>query len=114
MVSFDDPSVPPPADITGRDARAYEEKIVQLIRAALTPGSDPIRTVRSIELRGTRPDTEIVFRYDDSRDPGVHAVGYPLWKGLETDQGLLPDPGSYAGWIYSDWLAGWIHPIDVE
>ena len=112
MASFGDPDVPPPADISGADARRYEEVIVDLIRAALPPGSDPIRKVTSIELRGEQPNTEILFRYTDVRKPGKHAVRFRLWDDIDRDLNLLPDPRSMAGWIYSDWLAGELDPDD--
>jgi hypothetical protein len=73
---------------------------------------NPIRTVSSIELRGVQPDTEIVIRYTDTRQPGTQSVGFQLWNDIDKDLDLLPDPLSMAGWIYSDWLAEELDPTD--
>lgn len=114
MTSFDDPTVPPPADITGADARAYEEKILELLRHALLPRRDPIRRIESIELRGKQPDTLVVICYTDTRESGPRAVGIDLWRDDDKHGGLLADPMSMAGWIYADWLAGDLDPIELE
>jgi hypothetical protein len=109
---YDDPHFQPPADISGAEARAYEEKIVAMLREVLGPRSGPVITVRSVELRGERPDTDIVFRYEDRRRPGARAARFPLWKseyptdGAVEFGGKLHDAASVSGWIYSAWLAG--------
>lgn len=63
MGLHDDPNFEPPADIVGAEARAYEEKIVEMLREHLLPSPGPTRFLKSIELRGQRPETEIIFRY---------------------------------------------------
>jgi hypothetical protein len=68
--SYDDPYFMPPADISGAGARAYENQIVSLLRGELLPSSGPVIFLRSIELGGERPDTEITFHYTDARCPG--------------------------------------------
>jgi hypothetical protein len=107
-LSFDDPHFEPPADIQGADARAYEEKILQMLRDVLGDRTE-------IELRGERPNTEIIFHITDGREPGPNALRFALWtseypfRGPEADD--LYGPASVAGWIYSDWLAGDLEPM---
>jgi hypothetical protein len=38
MSQYDDPYFQPPADITGAEARAYEERIVSMLREHMLPG----------------------------------------------------------------------------
>jgi hypothetical protein len=78
----DDPSYCPPANIDGAEARAYEEKILSELRrhmVPMTPGGG--RTVQAIEMRGTRPDTEIIFHETDARYPGRRFASRTfLWR----------------------------------
>ena len=116
MTIFDDPHFCPPADIRGTEARAYEEKIVELLREELLPSRGPKHFVQSIELRGERPDTEIILRYTDIDAPGEFVVGTELWKygwpftGVEPATTLY-DAASVAGWIFIAWMAGELGPV---
>jgi len=113
---FDDPYFEPPEDIQGEDARAYEEKIVAMLREALLPGSGA-HPLHAIALRGTRPDTEIVFRYADQH--GVdRAASLALWKREYPTSGAtygkLHAAASVGGWVCSSWLASELEPIDLD
>lgn len=114
---YEDPHHRPPADIWGPDARAYEEKIVELLRERLLPNSGQVKALRSIELRVERPDTEIIFRYTDARDRAEHARGAALWRDSwptdgAAEYGRLHDPASVAGWLLVAWQAGELEAID--
>lgn len=110
--SFDQPYYQPPGDIQGPDARAYEERIVSLLRTAFLPAPPGMFQVVAVELRGERPETEIVISYQQSGHPGVSAVGLALWKsewatdGAVDINGKLHDAESLVGWIISAWQAG--------
>ena len=104
---YDDPHFQPPADISGAEARAYEERIVRLLEDAMAPW------LKSVELRGERPETEIVIRLADS------VYTFALWKSeYPTDgaaqHGHLQEAASVAGWIYSDWTAGDLDPLEPD
>ena len=107
---YDDPDYQPPADISGAEARAYEERIASLLQAAMAPW-----LLEPIQLRGERPDTEIIFRTrEHERD---RAYKFALWNSeYPTDGasefGELHEATSVAGWIYSDWTAGDLDPLD--
>jgi hypothetical protein len=79
---YDDPHYQPPADIEGSEARAYEAKILEVIRRALLPGSrTSVIKLEGVELRGERPDTEVIFMYTDTRHPGQRFARRTwLWK----------------------------------
>jgi hypothetical protein len=118
MDSYTDPHFEPPVDIDGAEARAYEAKIVELLREASLPDSGRF-PLESIELRGERPSTEIIFRYSDTADPKPPAVGFALWASEyptsgAAEYGTLHEAASVAGWIYSAWTAGELEPIDIE
>ena len=108
---YEDPSWRPSADVQGVEARAYEEAIVRLLRNAISPGA-----VESIEIRGERPNTEIVLRTVAASDAPARMYKVALWKdeypteGLERDK--LADVASVAGFIYSDWTANELKPVD--
>jgi hypothetical protein len=116
LTSFDDPHFCPPADIRAVEARAYEEKIVDMLREELLTSPGPKRFLQSIELRGERPDTEIIFRYMDIDTPGEFAVRTELWKygwpftGVEPATTLY-DAASLGGWIFMAWMAGELEPV---
>ena len=104
---YDGPHFPPPADISGAQARAYEERIVRLLEDAMAPW------LKSVELRGERPDTEIVIRLVDG------AYKFDLWKPeYPTDgaanYGHLQEAVSVAGCICSDWTAGDLNPLEPD
>jgi hypothetical protein len=80
MGLYDDPNFQPPADIEGAEARAYEEKIVEMLREHLLPSPGPTLFLKSIELRGQRPQTEIIFRYTKRDRPGNFAGRVQPWK----------------------------------
>jgi hypothetical protein len=107
----DDPYFRPPVDVSGAEARAYEEAIVRLLRNAISPGA-----VDSIEIRGERPNTEIVLHTPATSDAPAQTFKVALWKdeypteGLERDK--LADVASVAGFIYSDWTANELKPVD--
>ena len=88
---YDNPGYQPPADIQGPEARAYENAILRLMRKAMLPDGGSVIRLEAIELRGDRPDTEVIFLYTDSREPGrLFAQRTQLWKGtfhwaLESD-----------------------------
>jgi hypothetical protein len=115
-MSFDDPHFLPPANIRGEETRAYEEKIVELLRDALMPSSGPVLFVEKVELQGERPDTEVIIRYRDTRKPGLHAVRSRPWKEFieDDDDGLLPDAASIGSAIYSRWHDGTLEPVKEE
>ena len=107
--SYDDIYYQPPADIQGPEARAYEEKVLKLMREAMLPdqGSSMI-TLQAIEFRGERPETEVIFVYTDTREPGKRfAKRTWLWKdpyrwALVDEPGFadrLNEPASVAGWV---------------
>ena len=118
--SYEDPYFQPPGDIKGQEARAYENKIVSMLRDVLLPSQGPVVILQSIELRGERPDTEIVFRYTDTRKPGTFAVRAALWRddwptsGAAEYDGKLHDAASVAGWLCSAWQADELDAIEVE
>jgi hypothetical protein len=107
---YDDPHFQPATDITGADARAYEERIVSLLTEAMAAW-----LLKPIELRGERPNTEIIFRVRErERD---RRYKFALWKSeYPTDGaaefGSLHEAASVAGWVYSDWTAGDLAPLD--
>jgi hypothetical protein len=80
MDPFDNPHYEPPVDIRGREARAYELKILALVREALLPSPGPLHFVESIELRGEQPETAVILRYRITGEPGLRAVRRPLWE----------------------------------
>jgi hypothetical protein len=115
----DDPHFEPPADITGGEARAYEDKIIEMLRDELLPSQGPVIFLDSIERRGERPDTEIIFHYHDTRHPGQRfARRALLWKeGWPFDENpavanRLHGPASVGGWIYGAWLANELEPVE--
>jgi hypothetical protein len=115
---YDDPHYQPPADLSEAEARLYEQKIVELLCEVLLPSDGPSR-VSSVELRGTRPDTEIMIRWRRAGDPSLRASRAMLWKSEyptsgAAEYGSLHEAASVAGWIYSDWDAGDLEPIEVD
>jgi hypothetical protein len=110
---YEDPTWRPSADVQGAEARAYEEAIVRLLRNAISPGA-----VESIEIRGERPNTEILLHTPATSDAPSQTYKVALWKdeypteGLERDK--LADVASVAGWIYSDWTANELKPAEDE
>jgi hypothetical protein len=102
---FDDPFYQPPADIQGEEARRYENAILRLLRHAMLPSASPVVTLVAIELRGERPDTEVVYIYTDAREPGRRfAQSTQLWKGIyhwavnePPDDDLLNEAASVGG-----------------
>jgi len=77
---YDDPHFRPAADIEGPEARADEQKIVELLRERLLPSPGPTIFLNAIELRGERPDTEIVFRFMRSGIAQERTVYAALWR----------------------------------
>jgi hypothetical protein len=70
-------------------------------------------SLKSVELRGERPDTEIVIRLADG------AYTFDLWKSEyptsgAAEYGHLQEGASVAGWIYSDWTAGDLDPLEPD
>jgi hypothetical protein len=117
--SYDDPHFEPPADIAGAEARAYEDKIIESLRESLLPSPGPVILLDSVERRGERPDTEIVFHYHDTRFPGQRfARRARLWKdGWPFDENeavadRLHEAASVAGWINAAWFAGELEQIE--
>jgi hypothetical protein len=111
---YDDPSWRPSADVKGAEARAYEEAIVRLLRNAISPGA-----VESIEIRGERPNTEILFRSAAAAETRVRTHRFALWTSeYPTDGseqfGRLHDVASVAGWIYSAWTAGELELVEDD
>lgn len=120
--AYDDPHYQPPANIEGAEARAYEEKILELLRDALLPSDGPVIALQAIELRGERPDTEVIFIYTDTREPGQRfAQRTWLWKDpfrwpLEDDprfDNTLNEPASVASWVGGAFSAHECEPIEV-
>jgi hypothetical protein len=101
---FDDFFFLPPADLGSDQTREYEETIVRLLMETLTPSDGPVIFVESVDLRGTRPDTEVIIRYRDTRKPGVHAVRSLPWKEfIEETDGKLDSAPDIASAILSRW-----------
>lgn len=84
---------------------------MRLLRNAISPGA-----VESIEIRGERPNTEILLHTPATTDAPAQTYKVALWKdeypteGLERDK--LQDVASVAGFIYSDWTANELKPVD--
>jgi hypothetical protein len=72
--------------------------------------------LQSIDLKSERPDTEIVFRYTDTRKRGEFAVRAHLWNdGWATDgalDGTLHSAASVGGWLASAWAASELEPCE--
>lgn len=79
-MSFDDSDMLISADLSDEDARAYEEKVLQIVQEWLPPGVGWPLPIRSVELLGRRPDTRVVFKYTDVRRNRECAGGYPIWR----------------------------------
>ena len=120
---YDDIHYQPPADIQGPEARAYENKILEIMRKAMLPdqGSSMI-TLQAIELRGERPDTEVIFIYTDAQEPGQRLAKRTwLWKDpfrwpLEDNPRFadtLNEPASVAGWVGGAFSAHECDPIEL-
>lgn len=115
---FTNPYRQPSDDMGAADARDYEETIVSLLREALLPSSGPTIFLRSIERRGERPDTEIIFHFEDSRKGGRYAVRAAPWRERWSIRGpvrrgdRLYDAASVGGWIYSAWMADELEAVE--
>lgn len=112
--SYDDPHFEPPAEIAGAEARAYEARVVALLRDAMVPSG-----LQGIELRGERPETEIILRFRDQGTPNKRVYRFPLWASEypttgAAESGSLNEAASVAGWIYSDWSAGDLEPLTSD
>jgi hypothetical protein len=101
--SFDDIHQPVPADLTDADAQAYETKVLQLVREGVKDTPE----VESVSVRGSRPDTEIVFRMTAPDHAGRREVAYRIWHDAFDDwtTGDLDGPASVAGWAIAAWHA---------
>ena len=119
---YDDPDYRPPADIQGTEARAYEEAILKVMGEAMLPDDGPVIRLEAIELRGERPDTEIIFIYTDTREPGRRfAQRTQLWKGtfhwaLEADPRFadrLNDVNDVAAHVGGAFSAHECEPIEL-
>ncbi|HEX6459574.1 MAG TPA: hypothetical protein VF032_11705 [Thermoleophilaceae bacterium] len=114
-MGFDDPYFQPPTELSDAEARAYEEKIVELLRDALLPSAGPVFFVEAVELRGKRPDTEVIIRYRDSRKAGLLGRRSRPWQEfIESWQGHLPGAASIGSAIYSRWHDGTLEPVTEE
>lgn len=107
---YDDPHFEPSADIQRADAHAYEQKIVELLRERLLPSAGPTIFLQSIELRGERPDTEVIFHYTTESSPRPRTARAALWQeGWVRDDGTPPErlasAMSVGGWLYNAWMA---------
>jgi hypothetical protein len=127
---FHDPHYAPPADLTGAEARAYEEVVLATIlqavpRSPYVRPSDDIRPgrwvqwiIESVELEGRRPETAVVFKYREVADrERLLAARRSIWDGLvEMVNGreLLDSAPSLAGHIFSDFTARELEPYEVS
>jgi hypothetical protein len=59
----EDPFAVVPQDLAGKDSREYEQRVVAELRRVLIGGTGGVVEFDGIELRGSRPDTAIVFHY---------------------------------------------------
>jgi len=112
---FEDPYFGPPADMGELQTRAYEETIVRLLSDALIPSGGPVHFVESVQLRGARPDTEVIIRYRDTRKPGVQAVRSLPWKEfIEETDGTLDSAPEIASAILSRWSDDTLEPVPPD
>ena len=111
-ISFDDPHTEPPTDMSRADVRAYEEKIVDMLRVEMV-GKAGVFRVDAVELHGERPATQIRFRYTDLRTGDEGESVCDLWSSgyaLPDDPGdtTLGSPSDVGCAIYTDWLGGFL------
>lgn len=104
---FDDPSYSPPEDLEERLVPLYEQRIIDELRSGLSAWP----SVDAIELRGQRPETEVVIRYT-ARDGGSREWTRAFWRdGYADDEapltGTLNSPQDMAAGIAGDWRASW-------
>jgi hypothetical protein len=111
---FDDPHTLAPPDMSRDDARAWEEKIAELVRdAVVAPTPIPLRQARNVELRGARPDTELIISYVHGPERHAGAVRYWLWRApdlIDPYTGKVDSPASVASAILSRWADGGLEP----
>ena len=121
----DDPSEPVPQDLDDEEARVYEERTVDALRAGLFPPRGGFVVVDEVEAVGSRPDTKIVFRYhhreefvgrDPSIVPGPLAEVARLWEFATDDDpwanGLMDPPELLAASIASAFEAAELLLVD--
>lgn len=115
---FDDPHTLAPPDMGGDDARAWEEKIAELVRDALVaPTPTSLRQARTVELRGARPDTELIIGYVEGSERRAGAVRYWLWRAqdlIDLYTGKVDSPASVASAILSRWAEGGLEPVQPK
>lgn len=121
-------------DLSEADARAYEQQIVKLLQEQAAwwaeqprPSLQP-RELESVELRGTRPDTEIVFRFSrlgnfeglrrNAARSATRAVICRLWQTGYPESvieytGTLTSAVEVAAAIWGDWIADKLPPEEV-
>ena len=118
MRSRFDADVAHPADLTKEESRAYEEAVLRTITEVIRPGRWGPWIIESIELSGERPDTAVVFIYQEIAAPGQRwAAATRIWDDLaeEGPDGALildsaPSHGAHLG---SSFAAGELeaHPL---
>jgi hypothetical protein len=88
----------------------------------MLPDKGPVIRLEAVELRGERPETEVIFIYTDTRHPGQRfAQRTWLWKDpfrwpIEDDPHFsdsLNEPTSVAGWVGGAFSAHECEPIDL-
>jgi hypothetical protein len=88
-----------------------------MLRGHLLRSPGPKRFLQSIELRGQRPDTEIIFRYTDIDRPGNFAGRVQPWKeewptsGAAECFNTLNSAADVGSTIFIAWMAGDLEPL---
>lgn len=82
---------------TDQDAQAYQHEVFNLVRVMLKD-DDKSGQVRSIELRGEFPDSEVVVAFTTY---GGHELTtrYAIWRAWWNSEDLWEHAGDVAGYL---------------
>jgi hypothetical protein len=97
----------PPEHPSEEEAAAFERILLESLRSELHRwGRDAPGTVERLELRGSRPDTELVLHYrGHDGEPGAASVG--IWdEHWHFGPGDRETPAGLGGVISSNWADG--------